>query len=517
MASSERPPQQDQQSSGAPLTGPHVAAGPLVVSTVNPRYFTVAPGRGADRKAVYLTGSHVWNNFHDGVGPGTACADQPEQTDYRAYLDFLTGHGHNFIRLWRWEHFRSQAPGGAGFHLCMTPQPWSRTGPGTATDGQPRFDLSRLDQPYFDRLRDRVVAAGNKGIYVSVMLFDGFALHLSPPPDNIEGHPFHADNNINGIAITSIVDYQVLPLDPTIEAVQEAYLRKVVDTVHDLPNVLYEVANESSGDTADFVRLPDGSTIATAIGDSTPWQYWVIDFVRQYEQRQGYDKHPIGMTMQYPVADPSKVNDPLVHSAADWISPGSDEQVSTDQPGEATPPGWLANPPANDGTKVVITDTDHYAPGAGDALWAWKSFLRGHHPILMDYGIIDVVSPLDPSLGVPSYESFEPARYAMGDTRRFAERMNLIEMRPHGDLSSTGYMLANPGQEYLVLEPSEDAAVFRVTIAPGTYAVQWYNTNTRETVDEGKLTVANAIAINFSAPFEAVSPVVLYLSNIERW
>jgi hypothetical protein len=40
----------------------------------------------------------------------------------------------------------------------------------------------------------------------------------------------------------------------------------------------------------------------------------------------------------------------------------------------------------------------------------------------MDYGIIDVVHPLDPSLGIPSYESFDPARYAMGDTRRFAER-----------------------------------------------------------------------------------------------
>ena len=37
--------------------------GPLVVSTTNPRYFTVADGRDAGRKAVYLTGSHIWNNF----------------------------------------------------------------------------------------------------------------------------------------------------------------------------------------------------------------------------------------------------------------------------------------------------------------------------------------------------------------------------------------------------------------------------------------------------------------------
>jgi hypothetical protein len=42
------------------------APGPLVVSDANPRYFTVASGDGP---AVYLTGSHIWNNFHDGMGP----------------------------------------------------------------------------------------------------------------------------------------------------------------------------------------------------------------------------------------------------------------------------------------------------------------------------------------------------------------------------------------------------------------------------------------------------------------
>jgi hypothetical protein len=179
--------------------------GPLVVSRANPRYFTVD-----DQEAVYLTGSHIWNNFHDGLGPGGSCAEQPEENDYRAYLKFLTDHGHNFIRLWRWEHFRSQAANGA-FHLCMSPQPWPRSGPGTASDGRPAFDLSRFDQAYFDRLRDRVEAAGAEGIYVAVMLFDGWALHLSPLPDNVEGHPFAAANNVNGIGIASIVDYQVLP------------------------------------------------------------------------------------------------------------------------------------------------------------------------------------------------------------------------------------------------------------------------------------------------------------------
>jgi hypothetical protein len=87
------------------------AAVPLVVSERNPRYFAVASGDPAGR-AVYLTGSHIWNNLHDGMGPGADCADVAEAFDFPAYLDFLEERDHNFIRLWRWEHFKSLAAGG---------------------------------------------------------------------------------------------------------------------------------------------------------------------------------------------------------------------------------------------------------------------------------------------------------------------------------------------------------------------------------------------------------------------
>lgn len=499
------------------LVFPAYAPGPLVVSAANPRYFTVASARASDRKAVYLTGSHIWNNFHDGLGPGLDAPSELEQNDYDAYLTFLKDHGHNFIRLWRWEQFKS-ASATASFHLCMTPQPWARTGPGLATDGKPRFDLSTFDQRYFDRLRARVIAAGKEGIYVAVMLFDGFGLHLSQAPDHVEGHPFHAANNINGIALTSINDEQVLPLDLRVQALQEAYLRKVVDTVADLPNVLYEVANESSGGGhvdrtfAEVLGLAD----VPSWGDSTAWQYGVIAFVKQYEQQRGYDRHPIGMTMQFPVPDQSKVNEVLFKSPADWISPGDDETfVAGEYPDEAERPAsrWLTDPPENVGRKVVLTDTDHYAAGRGDALWAWKSFLRGHHPILMDFGIINVSSPLDPSLGVPSYESFEPARYAMGDTVRFASRVRLIEMVPRSDLCSTGYALANPGKEYLVLQPNEAADSFTVMVEAGTYAVEWFDITSRQTETDGKVSVGRSETTLFTPTKRATGPMVLYLKR----
>jgi hypothetical protein len=490
-------------------TGPSAAAGPLAVSETNPRYFTVAASDATDQRAVYLTGSHVNNNYHDGSGPGADCAEVPEPNDFRGYLGFLKERGHNFIRLWRWEQFKSQVAGGA-FHFCMTPQPWPRTGPGMAKDGKPKFDLSVFDPACFDRLREYVTAAGNEGIYVSVMLFEGFGLHLSLAPDNVEGHPFHTANNVNGIGIASINDYQVLPLDARVQALQEVYIRKVVDTLQDLPNVLYEVANESSGggsvDPGFLEAL--GLTEPPDWGDSTQWQYWVIDFVNQYEAQMGYARHPVGMTMQYPVRDQSKVNDVLFDSPADWISPGFDDVESPMQDSR-----WSTDPPANNGAKVIISDTDHYSPMKSDALWAWKSFLRGHNPILYDLGIVNGVNPPDSSSGSPSFASLEPARRAMGDTLRFAREMGLIAMEPRGDLSSTGYTLANPGEEYLVLQPDEKADPFVVRLEANTYSIRWHNVVSRETKDADTVEVEDGGNTTFTAPFAEAGPAVLHLKR----
>ena len=84
-------------------------------------------------------------------------------------------------------------------------------------------------------------------------------------------------------------------------ALQEAYLRKVSDTVNDLDNALYEVANEA----ADY---------------STEWQYHVIRYLKQYEAEKP-KAHPVGMTFQYKGGS----NRVLYESPADWISPNPGE------------------------------------------------------------------------------------------------------------------------------------------------------------------------------------------------
>jgi hypothetical protein len=280
--------------------------------------------------------------------------------------------------------------------------------------------------------------------------------------------------------------------------------------------VLYEVANESSGGGSIDKQFAEmlGMSDVPDWGDSTQWQYWVIDVVKEHERRMGYEPHPIGITMQFPVRDQTKVNDVLFGSAAEWVSPGYDDAIFANgghpMAPNSPPSRWYASPPPADGAKVVITDTDHYAPGKGDALWAWKSFVRGHHPILMDFGIIDVVNHLDPSLGVPPYEVFEAARNAMGDTRRYAERMPLVDMTPRGDLASTSFALASPGAEYLVLQPAESAGPFTVQLMAGTYAAEWFDVDARETRAGDVVSVDRDGGVSFTPPFGKAS-AVLYL------
>jgi hypothetical protein len=220
--------------------------------------------------------------------------------------------------------------------------------------------------------------------------------------------------------------------------------------------------------------------------------------VKEHEAGRGYDPHPIGMTMQFPVAEQTQVNEPLLRSPAEWISPGYDDEIFADgghpmAPG-SPPSRWFADPPVTDAAKVIVTDTDHYAPGQGDALWAWKSFLRGHHPILMDFGLIGGLAAED-----PAFQAFEPARWAMGDTRRYADRVDLIAMSPDVTASSTGYALANPGVEYLVLET--DGRPFTVALPPGAYEVDWFGVTSRTEAGGDLLTVDDPEPAELTGPF----------------
>jgi hypothetical protein len=438
------------------------ATGPLRVLKSNPRYFTDGSG-----KAIYLAGSHQWHNFQDNGHRLPEGKDPPPAFDYDGYLSFLQKQHHNFFRLWRWEtpKWADEQPKGV-VKYCQ-PHPWARTGPGEAKDAKPKFDLTKFDDVYFDRLRQRVKAAGDKGIYVSIMLFEGWELQFT---DAWTCHPFNGPNNINdidatvdnkGLAYNSLQD---TTMGKKVLALQETYVRKVIDTVSGLDNVLYEICNEAGV-------------------YSTPWQYHVIKLVKAYESTKP-KQHPVGMTFQYPGA----TNKILYDSPADWISPnpGNDNERYRDAP------------TSEYHGKVIVNDTDHlWGHTGGDSIWVWKSFCRGLNVLFME--------ELTPS---PTWQ--DSARKGMDQTRKFSEKINLAAMVPSDKLSQTGYCLADKGKEYLVFQAG-DKGEFTVNLrdAQGTFSVEWFDVNKDNSV-QGQ-PVGGGTIRTFTTPFGG--PAVLYLKR----
>src|SRR5579864_4191471 len=449
--------------SGESSAGPPVTE-PLRRSDSNPRYFTDGSGR-----AIFLTGSHNWHNFQDNGHRLPTGDDPPPVFDYEGYLDFLEKHNHNFFRLWRWESPKWSDAQPSGMVKYCQPHPWKRTGPDLAADGKPKFDLTTFDPDYFGRLREHVSKARDRGIYVSIMLFEGWELQFT---DAWKCHPFHGPNNINAIDADpdgKVVLYNQLRADPMGKKVldlQEAYLRKVVDTVNDLDNVLYETCNEAGG-------------------DSTPWQYHVINFIHDYESSKAR-QHPVGITFMYP----GGTNKTLIDSPADWISPnpGSPEE------------NYKFNPSAQDVGKVIVNDTDHlWGHTGGDSVWVWRSFTRGLNVLFME--------ELTPS---PTWQ--DSARVAMGQARRYAQRINLARMVPLPSLAQTGFLLADRGRDYLTYQDGSQGE-FWVDLreAPGRFSVEWLDT-TNDKVIPGKPVEGGARRV-FTTPFPG--PAALYLKRDE--
>src|SRR5262249_38064061 len=255
------------------------------------------------------------------------------------------------------------------------------------------------------------------------MLFNGWSIdRKGDGGDPWEFHPFNRNNNVNGIDGDPDHDGRGAETHtlqvPSITRIQEAYIRKVIDTVGDLDNVLYEISNESNT-------------------ESLEWQYHLVKYVKAYEATRP-NRHPVGMTPMWPEGP----NTGMLLSAADWISTSNEGNYKGD-------------PPAASGNKVILVDTDHLWGIGGERSWAWKSFTRGLKLIHMDPWEARVI----PVAANPDL------RVTMGYLLFYARRMNLARMKPASILASSGYCLAEPGFSYLVYVPGIDDGVNRRFVA----------------------------------------------------
>jgi hypothetical protein len=461
------------------------AAGLLWIHPKNPRYFTDGSG-----KAIYLTGSHTHFNLQDLLSSDPAgvtnfnkdCSLKPGDANYKpwrdCYLDYLEYYGHNFTRGWVWE----QACWAPWLKEKVRFQPviYQRTGPGMALDGEPKFNLTKFNQEYFDRLRERIIAAGKRGIYVSVMLFEGWSIERKAKKGREHergnpwlGHPFNRNNNINGIDGDPDKDDEGkethMLVVPEVTRLQETYIKKTIDELNDLDNILWEISNESHG-------------------DSVKWHYHIIKFIKEYEKTKP-KQHLVGMTGY------CATNEELFGSPADWISPNKKSPKHKE--------GYRHDPPDAKGKKIIISDTDHLWGYGGNHSWAWRSFMRGMHPIYMD--------PLQKPWGIHEERSIK-LRHALGHTLQYSKKIDLAKATPNNVISSTRFCLANVPNEYIVYQPKKEP--FTVKLQAGTYNYEWFDPQAGKVIDKGKINTKGAEETFKPIP-SCVWDSVLYLKRVK--
>ena len=115
--------------------------------------------------------------------------------DYMRYLDVLQSHGYNLTRVFSGTY--REVPGSFGITgntLAPAPGrflcPWARSSKGGAS----KYDLTRWDPVYFERLKDFCAEAGKRGIVVELVFF------CTMYDDKLwQASPMNARNNVNGI------------------------------------------------------------------------------------------------------------------------------------------------------------------------------------------------------------------------------------------------------------------------------------------------------------------------------
>ena len=452
------------------------ATGPLRPLAGNAHYFTDGSG-----KAILLSGSQTWNDFQD-----TSTSTPPTAVDFTAYVNFLNSHGHNVTILWK-KDLPTYCNWGAGGTWHMAPFPWKRTGGNSGTqvasDGLPAFDLMQLDQTYFDRLRARVIQLQRNGIYAIVELFDG--LGLANNRCSNDGYPFTAGNNVNGVDDGGGTNSMTMSSPNAVTNIQDAYVQKVIDTVNDQPNVLWEVSEE-------------------APSSSGWWQGHMINLIHTYET---------GKPLQHPVGLPWYNNgDTVLYNAnADWVAPSA--RISpTSSCGSGTPQ-----------CKVNINDSDHSYYGMwNDSAqtnrnYVWENFGNGNQVMFMDPYLIYWSSGnrnlcQSPSNGVCSGPDsrWDNMRNNLGYTVSYANKMDLAKMTPKGGLSSTGYCLAQTpsvGAEYLVYAPNGGSFTVNLSATTRVLNVEWFDPSSGSTTSGGS--VSGGSTQTFTPPFSG--DAVLYL------
>ena len=167
--------------------------------------------------------------------------------DFEKYLETLNKDGLNLTRLFTGAAYVE--PQGA-FNIernTMAPAPlkflapWARSNESGYANGGNKFDLTKWDDAYFNRLKKFMSAAKENNIIVELTFFCPFydSLQWKLSPFNNANNTTHIAGNLERTDI-----YTISKNTQAINALQAKLVSKIVTELNDYDNLVYELANE---------------------------------------------------------------------------------------------------------------------------------------------------------------------------------------------------------------------------------------------------------------------------------
>lgn len=261
--------------------------------------------------------NHHYFNYHNRpallIGSGEHYgAVINQEFDYSKYLETLGKEGLNLTRLFTGAYVEKQGDFGIKKNTLAPAEgkiilPWQRSNINGYILGGNKFDLSKWEPAYFERLKDFMTKALKNNVIVEINLFSSYY------GNGWSYSAFNRNNNIN--QTDSIAANTANTLDNgNLLRFQEEYVRKIVRELNNYDNFYFEVQNEPWADQTDKVVIRDEygdttdwrSTIQVVSQRSNDWQRKVAGWIKE-EEKGLPNKHLISQNISnfhYPITNP---------------------------------------------------------------------------------------------------------------------------------------------------------------------------------------------------------------------
>ena len=210
-----------------------------------------------------------------------------KEFDYIRYFNMLRKYKLNYTRIY--PGYLIEKPGLFLKDNTLAPTkeglivPWIRSNVPGYINGGNKFDLSKWDKAFFQRLRDFVEEAGKRGIIVEICYFNAISDVCWPYS------PLYKENNIQGTGTCHFKNAQTLK-DTALARREADYVRKIVQEVNEYDNVIHEICDEPT-------------VHGTPLELAGEWVRYMVDVIRKTEKNLP-KKHLIAQQIVGPLNGP---------------------------------------------------------------------------------------------------------------------------------------------------------------------------------------------------------------------